>query len=63
MITSINKNFFCQFMVGFVNKLELSDQKHQTNGVVRDENYKESLLFPMNDFVSLGTDCQSMYFM
>ena len=50
-------------MVGFVNKLELSDQKHQTNGVVRDENYKESLLFPMNDFVSLGTDCQSLYFM
>ena len=50
-------------MVGFVNKLELSDQKYQTNGNLRDENYKGKFLFSMKDFVSLGTDSQSMYLM
>ena len=47
----------------FVNKLELSDQKYQTNGNIRNESNKENLLFPMKYFVSLGTDRQSMYFM
>ena len=50
-------------MINFVNKLELSDQKYQTNGVVRHENYNQKFLFIMKDFVSLGTDCQSIYFM
>ena len=50
-------------MVNFVNKLELSDQKYQTNGNVRDENYNRKLLFPMKDFVAFGTYFQSMYFM
>ena len=50
-------------MVNFLNKLELIDQKYQTNGNVRDGNYNGNFLFPMRDFVSFGTDCQSMYFM
>ena len=50
-------------MVGFVNKLKLSDQKYHTNGNVRDENYNEKLLFPMKDFVPFVTYFQSMYFM
>ena len=37
--------------------------KNQTNGNESDGNYKGSFLFPMNDFVSFGTYCQSMYFM
>ena len=32
-------------MINFVNKIELSDQKYQTNGNVRDENFKEDLFF------------------
>ena len=50
-------------MVDFVNKLELIDQKYQTNGNVRDENYNGKFLFTMNYFFSFGTDLQSMYFM
>ena len=50
-------------MVYFVNTLELSDQKYQTNSKVRDENHKGKFLFPMKVFVSFGTDRQSMYFM
>ena len=50
-------------MVNFVNKLDLSDQKHQTNGNKRDEDYKKRLLYSMDYFVSFGTDHQSIYFM
>ena len=50
-------------MVDFVDKLELSDQKYQTNGIVRDENYKGKFLFNINYFVLFGIDHQSMYFM
>ena len=50
-------------MVDFLNKPELVYQKYQTNGIIRDENYKGKLLFTMEDFVSFGTDCQSMYCM
>ena len=46
-----------------MNKLELSDQKYQTNGNVRYENYKGKFLLPMKDFVLSGTGFQSMYFM
>ena len=45
-------------MVDLLNKLELSDKKHQTNGHVRDEIYKGMFLFMMKEFVSFGTDCQ-----
>ena len=38
IIPSIKKNLFYQKMVDFLNKLELSDQKYQTNGTVRDYN-------------------------
>ena len=41
-------------MVDFVNKLDLSDKKYQTNENVRDEHYKVKLLFPMEDF---GVNC------
>ena len=50
-------------MVDFMNKLELSDQKYQTNGNIIDENYKGKFLFTIKYFVSFGTDFQSMYFM
>ena len=50
-------------MVDFLNKLELSDQKYQNNGNLRDEHYNGKFLFPMKYFVSFGTDCHSMYFM
>ena len=58
-------------MIDVVNKPELSDEKYQTYGNVRDEhyngnlryeNFKERFLFPMKDFVSFGTDLQSMNF-
>ena len=48
--------------MNFLNKLELDDQECQTNGNLRDENYKENLLFPMKDFVSFRIDCQTLYF-
>ena len=49
-------------MVDFVNKIELSDQIYQNNGIVRYENYKGRCIFPMRDLVPLGSDSQSMYF-
>ena len=49
-------------MVDFVNKLEFGDQNVQTNGNVIYENHKGEFLFPMKEFVSFGTDRQSMYF-
>ena len=62
IVPSIKKHLFYQRMVDFVNKIEFSDQKYHTNGNVRDEHYNEKFLFPMNYFVPLITDCQSMYF-
>ena len=50
-------------MVDFVNKRERSDQQYQTNGNLRDENYKGKFLFSMKDFVSFLIDRQAMYFM
>ena len=50
-------------MVGFLKTLELSDHKYQTDVNLRDENYNGNILFLMKEFVSFGTDCQSMYFM
>ena len=41
-------------MVDFVNKLDFSNQIYQTNGTVRDENYKGELSFHMKEFVSFG---------
>ena len=39
-------------MMDFMNKLDLSYQKYQTNGNGRDDHYKRKLLFPMKDTVS-----------
>ena len=50
-------------MVDFVNKLDSSDQKYLTNGIVRDESNKRKLFFTMKDFVSFGAYHQSMYLM
>ena len=44
----------------FVNKLDFSDQKHQTNGNLRYEHCKRNFLFPMKDSFSFGKDHQSM---
>ena len=51
IISSIKKDLFNQRMVGFVNKIDLSDKKYQSNGIVRDDIYKGKLLFPMKYFV------------
>ena len=50
-------------MVNFVNKLELSDKKFQTNGNVRYGNNNGKFIFPIKYFLSFVTDIQSMYFM
>ena len=50
-------------MVDSMNKLELSHQKHQTNGTVRYDKYNGEFLFPMKDFVLFRTYCHSIYFM
>ena len=49
-------------MVGFVYRLESNDQRFQTNGTVRANNYKKMLLFPMRDFVSFGTYHQQVFY-
>ena len=49
MIPSIKNYFFHNPMVDFLNKLELSDQKYQTNVNVRYENHKVKLLFTMKE--------------
>ena len=41
-------------MVGFVYKLELRDQKYQTNENVRYENYNKQLSFTIREFLSLS---------
>ena len=46
-----------------MNKLELSYQKYHTSGNLRDGSYKGKFLFSMKEFVSFGTDSQSIYFM
>ena len=63
MVPSIKNYFFHQSTIDFVSKLYLSDQKHQTDVNVRGGNYNGKLVFTMKDFVTLGIDCQSIYFM
>ena len=63
IVLPIKKYLFRQCMVAFVNKLELSDQKYETNGYIRYENYMENLLFSMKYFVPFGTYFWLMYFM
>ena len=62
IFTSTKNNFFHQHMIDFLNRLEFSDQKYQTNETVRYKNYKDRFLFPIKDFVSFGTDLQSTCF-
>ena len=50
-------------MMSSLNKIELGDQKYQTNVNVRDENYIGKFLFTIKDCVSLETYRQSIYFM
>ena len=50
-------------MVDVVNKPELSDQKYQTNGNIKDENYNGKFLFTMKKILSFGTNYQSILFM
>ena len=58
IVPSINKNFFHQHMVSFVNKLKFNDNTYQTNGTLRDEGYQRKFLFTMTDLVSFGADRQ-----
>ena len=51
ILSSIKGNSFISAWWLFFNKLELSDHQYQTNGNIRDENYKGKLLFTMKDFV------------
>ena len=48
-------------MVGFVNILGFNDHKYQTDGNARYESYMGKFLFPINDFVSFGTDHHSIF--
>ena len=50
-------------MMNFVKKLEFSDQKYNTYVHLRDENCKGKLLSSMKDYLSFGTDHQSICFM
>ena len=63
IVTSIKNYFLHQLMVDFINKLQLSNQKYQTNGNVRVEYYNGKFVFPMKDFFSLVTYTHSIYFM
>ena len=63
IVHSIKRYLFHNSMVDFVNKLEVSGQKYQTNGNIRDEKYNGNFLFPIKYFLSFDTDCPSMYFM
>ena len=60
IVPPTKKYFFHHSVADFLNKLDLSDQKYQINGNVRDDNYKGGLLFPMKDFVSFVTYRKSM---
>ena len=51
IITSIKKNFFNQRTMNTVNKIDLSDQKYQTNGIIIYKSYKVKFLFLIKDFV------------
>ena len=55
IVSSTKKYFFHQRMVDFVNKLELSDQKYQTDGNITDGNNNRRFLFPVKNLVSFGT--------
>ena len=43
--------------------IHFNGNKYQTNVTVEDESYNGKLLFFMKEFVSFGTDLQSIYFM
>ena len=58
-----NLVFFISAWLIFLNKLKLSDQKYQTNGNLRYDNYNGKSLFTMKNVLSFSTDNQSMYFM
>ena len=51
IIPSTQKNLFHQRIMDSIKKLELSDQKYQSNVIVRDENNNGNFLFPMKEFL------------
>ena len=63
IITLIENKLFYKLMVDFLYSLDLSDQKYETNGNLRYDNYKGKFLFTTKNFVSFGTDWQSIHFM
>ena len=48
IVPSIKKYFFHRLVVDFVNKIEFSNLKYQTNGNLGDGNHKVTFLSPMN---------------
>ena len=50
-------------MVEVINKLELNDKKYQTNGAIRDEDYKIKFLLPIKYLMSFRSDSHSMFLM
>ena len=63
ILPSIKSYLFHQCVVDFLNKPELNDQNYQNNVNVKDDNYNGKFLFPLKNFLSFGTEIQSMYFM
>ena len=58
---SHNKNnLFIQHMIDFANWFELSYQKYQNNGTVREKNHKGKLSFQMRDFVNCFSPRQAV---
>ena len=50
-------------MIDFVNILELNNQIYESNGNLGEVSLRGKFLFTMKEFVSFGTDIQSMLFM
>ena len=47
VIPTTKDNFFRHIMIGFVDILEFNNHKYQTNGILRNNNYKGKFLYPM----------------
>ena len=46
----IKRKLFYHLRIGFVNRLKLKNQKYQSNGNRREENYKGNFSFPTKEF-------------
>ena len=63
VIVPARKTKFChQCMIELFDILQLKYQKHETNGIVIDENHNIEFLFTMKIFVSFGTYHPSIFY-